>query len=138
LAVAPVVVTDLSAAVVVGLERRSFRERVRDLEIPHVRRGQRTLDVEVLREVLATASTREVDDAPAGIEGDADENPGPTASELLQRLDLSQGPRWLRGKTWDPKTRHKNEIGDLRTAGITRSELFERTASRQPIRLHDL
>jgi hypothetical protein len=32
----------------------------------------------------------------------------------------------------------KNEIGDLRTAGITRSELFERTASRQPIRLHDL
>ncbi len=34
--------------------------------------------------------------------------------------------------------RHKNEIGDLRTAGITRSELFERTASRQPIRLHDL
>jgi hypothetical protein len=87
LAVAPVVVTDLSAAAVVGLERRSFRELVRDLKIPHVRRGQRILvDVEVLREVLASASTREVDDAPAGIEGDADENPGPTASELLQRL----------------------------------------------------
>jgi len=58
--------------------------------------------------------------------------------DFVIRLDLSQGPRWLRGKTWDPKTGHKNEIGDLRTAGITRSELFERTASRQPIRLHDL
>ena len=58
--------------------------------------------------------------------------------DFVIRLDLSQGPRWLRGKTWDPKTRHKNEIGDLRTAGVTRSELFERTASRQPIRLHDL
>jgi hypothetical protein len=87
LAVSPVVVTDLSAAAVVGLERRCFRELVRDLKIPHVRRGQRILvDVEVLREVLASASTREVDDAPAGIEGDAEENPGPTASELLQRL----------------------------------------------------
>ena len=32
LAVAPVVVTDLSAAAVVGLERRSFRELVRDLK----------------------------------------------------------------------------------------------------------
>jgi hypothetical protein len=87
LAVAPIVVTDLSAAAVVGLERRSFRELVRDLKIPHVRRGQRILvDVEVLRAVLASASTMEVDDAPAGVEGDADENLGPTASELLQRL----------------------------------------------------
>jgi hypothetical protein len=91
LAVAPVVVTDLSAAAVVGLERRSFRELVRDLKIPHVRRGQRILvDVEVLREVLASASTREVNDAPAGIEGDADENQGPTASELLQRLERTR------------------------------------------------
>jgi hypothetical protein len=62
----------------------------------------------------------------------------PNGATFVIRLDLSQGPRWLRGKTWDPTTRHKNEIGDLRTAGITRSELFERTASRQPIRLHDL
>jgi hypothetical protein len=86
LAVAPVVVTDLSAAAVVGLEQRSFRELVRDLKIPHVRRGQRILvDVEVLREVLASASTSEVDDAPAGTE-DADDQQGPTASELLQRL----------------------------------------------------
>jgi hypothetical protein len=87
LAVAPVVVTDLSAAAVVGLERRSFRELVRDLKIPHVRRGQRILvDVEVLREVLASASTRDVEGAPAGVEGEADENQGPTATELLQRL----------------------------------------------------
>jgi hypothetical protein len=87
LAVAPVVVTDLSAAAVVGLERRSFRELVRDLNIPHVRRGQRILvDVDVLRVVLASASTRQVDDAPAGTEGDADDNRGPTASELLKRL----------------------------------------------------
>jgi hypothetical protein len=86
LAVAPVVVTDLSAAAVVGLEQRSFRELVRDLKIPHVRRGQRILvDVEVLREVLASASTREVDDAPPGTE-DAADSQGPTASELLQRL----------------------------------------------------
>jgi integrase len=63
---------------------------------------------------------------------------GAEDADFILRLDLSQGPRWLRGKTWDPKTRHKNEIGDLRTAGITRSELFERTACRQPIRLHDL
>ena len=87
LAVAPVVVKDLSAAAVVGLEQRSFRELVRDLKIPHVRRGQRILvDVEVLREVLASASTREVDDAPPGTEDVAADNQGPTASELLQRL----------------------------------------------------
>jgi integrase len=53
-------------------------------------------------------------------------------------LDLSQGPRWLRGKTWKKKSRHKDEVGDLRTAGITRAELFERTGSRMPVRLHDL
>ena len=41
-------------------------------------------------------------------------------------LDLNQGPRRLRGKKWQKKSRHKNEIGDLRTAGITRAELFER------------
>ncbi|MBX3192081.1 MAG: hypothetical protein KF819_34140, partial [Labilithrix sp.] len=53
-------------------------------------------------------------------------------------IDLTQGPRWLRGKKWDPKTRHKDEVGDLRTAGVDRAELFERSAARQPIRLHDL
>lgn len=33
---------------------------------------------------------------------------------------------------WSPKARHKDEVGDLRTAGAHRAELFERTASRMP------
>ena len=87
LPVAPVVVTDLSAAAVVGLERRSFRELVRDLKIPHVRRGQRILvDVEVLREALASASTQEVDDALASPDGDSVGSQGPPANELRKRL----------------------------------------------------
>ncbi len=57
---------------------------------------------------------------------------------VLRGLDLTQGPRWLRGKIWAAKTRHKDELGDLRTAGVDRAELFERTKSRMPIRLHDL
>lgn len=57
---------------------------------------------------------------------------------VLGGLDLTQGPRWLRGKKWDPKTGHKDELGDLKTAGVDRAELFERSKSRQPIRLHDL
>ena len=59
-------------------------------------------------------------------------------ADLVIGLDLKYGARWLRGKTWNPKTRHKDEPGDLRTAGVTRAELFERTASRLPVRLHDL
>jgi integrase len=60
------------------------------------------------------------------------------SDRVLCGLDLTQGPRWLRGKVWDPKTRHKNELGDLRAAGVDRAELFERTKSRMPIRLHDM
>jgi integrase len=63
---------------------------------------------------------------------------GEEGDRVLRDLNLAHGPRWLRGKTWALKTRHKDEIGDLRTAGVTRSELFERSATRQPIRLHDL
>lgn len=63
---------------------------------------------------------------------------GAEDGDLVLPIDLTQGPRWLRGKKWAPKTRHKDETGDLRTAGITRAELFERSGSRQPIRLHDL
>jgi integrase len=59
-------------------------------------------------------------------------------ARVLDGLDLTQGPRWLRGKVWDPKTGHKNEVGDLKTAGVDRAELFERTKTRMPIRLHDL
>jgi hypothetical protein len=40
----------------------------------------------------------------------------------------------LRGDDNNPKARP----GDLRTAGVRRRELFERSATRQPIRLHDL
>jgi|HubBroStandDraft_1064217.scaffolds.fasta_scaffold99333_2 hypothetical protein len=42
------------------------------------------------------------------------------------RLDWTEGDTKQRGR------------GDLRTAGIIRAELFERSATRQPIRLHDL
>jgi integrase len=55
------------------------------------------------------------------------------AADLVLGLDLAHAARWLRGL----ETR-ESETGDLRTAGVTRPELFERTASRQPIRLHDL
>ncbi len=58
--------------------------------------------------------------------------------DLVLGIDLKSGAAWLRGKTWDPKTRHKDEPGDLRNAGITRAELFERSKTRQPFRLHDL
>jgi integrase len=54
--------------------------------------------------------------------------------DLVLGLDLGDGAWWLRG---DDKDRKKYP-GDLRTAGVTRPELFERSATRQPIRLHDL
>ncbi len=63
---------------------------------------------------------------------------GAEDNELVLPIDLTQGPRWLRGKKWQKKSRHKDEVGDLRTAGVTRTELFERSGSRMPIRLHDL
>jgi len=60
---------------------------------------------------------------------------------LVVGLDLGDGAWWLRGDAhFDPKKPETstNRRGDLRTAGVTRRELFERTASRLPIRLHDL
>ena len=59
-------------------------------------------------------------------------------ADLVLGIDLKEGAARLRGKTWDPKTGHRDEPGDLRTAGVTRPELFERSKTRQPIRLHDL
>ena len=53
--------------------------------------------------------------------------------DLVLRMSFGQGPRALRGGE-DPK----KEPGDLRLAGVTHPELFERSTSRQPIRLHDL
>ncbi|MGH7434223.1 MAG: tyrosine-type recombinase/integrase, partial [Polyangiaceae bacterium] len=59
---------------------------------------------------------------------------GGKADDLVLGLDLGDGAWWLRG---DDKDREKYP-GDLHTAGVTRPELFERSATRQPIRLHDL
>jgi len=50
--------------------------------------------------------------------------------DLVLRADLKLGARFLRGPD--------DGTGDLQAAGITRAELFERSASRQPLRLHDL
>jgi hypothetical protein len=60
------------------------------------------------------------------------------AGDLVLGLDLGQGSHWLRGRDCDPKTRHVERVGDLMLAGVDRAELFERSAARQPIRLHDL
>jgi integrase len=49
-------------------------------------------------------------------------------------LDLHEASRWLRGRDDDPE----RYPGDLRRADVTRRELFERSATRMPIRLHDL
>jgi integrase len=48
------------------------------------------------------------------------------------RAKLRHGARFLRGHE-DGAT-----VGDLHRAGVRRAELFERSASRQPLRLHDL
>ena len=54
--------------------------------------------------------------------------------DLVLGFELKNGAWWLRG---DDEGEGKNP-GDLRRAGVTRPELFERSASRQPLRLHDL
>jgi integrase len=62
------------------------------------------------------------------------EETGGEDDDPLIRVDLANGAWWLRGSLTDPD----KHPGDLRTAGVTRPELFERSPSRQPIRLHDL
>jgi integrase len=57
------------------------------------------------------------------------------AGDYVLAVELANAAWWLRG---DDKWTEGRGRGDLRTAGITRAELHERTASRQPIRLHDL
>jgi len=52
------------------------------------------------------------------------------AEDLVLRANLKHGARFLRGPD--------DGTGDLQQAGITRAELFERSSSRQPLRLHDL
>ncbi len=62
------------------------------------------------------------------------EETGGQSNDLVLGLPLGDGAWWLRGDEKDPK----KTPGDLRKANVTRPELFERSASRQPIRLHDL
>ena len=58
--------------------------------------------------------------------------------DLVIGLDLGDGAWWLRGdEGWTPGDKTKRR-GDLRSAGVTRAELFESTPTRQPVRLHDL
>ncbi len=58
--------------------------------------------------------------------------------DLVVRFDLANAVWWFRGAAdWKPDDGPKGR-GDLRTAGITRPELFERSKARQPIRVHDL
>ncbi len=60
------------------------------------------------------------------------------ADNLVLSFDLANGAWWLRGdEGWTKEDKTKGP-GDLRTAGVTRRELFERSSARQPIRLHDL
>ena len=56
---------------------------------------------------------------------------GAEADDLVIGLDLKPAAKWLRGK-------NERSIGDLKRAGVARAELFERSASRQPFRAHDL
>jgi len=59
-------------------------------------------------------------------------------ADLVLPLNLRDGAKWLRGKPANVKHRQAEERGDLRTAGVTRAELFVTSSARQPIRLHDL
>ncbi len=61
-------------------------------------------------------------------------------TDLVLGVRLGDGAWLLRGDAHYDASKPDtttNRRGDLRTAGVTRRELFERTASRQPLRLHD-
>jgi hypothetical protein len=59
------------------------REMVRDLKIPHVPRGQRiVVDVEVFRNAIASAATRDADSTD---DEERDQERGPSAADLLAR-----------------------------------------------------
>ncbi len=58
--------------------------------------------------------------------------------DLVLGLDLGDGAWWLRGDAGWTEGDATKKRGDLRTAGVARAELFERSKSRQPLRLHDL
>jgi hypothetical protein len=79
LSVAPVIVSDESAAVVVGLEPRQFREFVVRHQIPHARDGRRLL---VRVDSLLAAMERIESSAPAP----APEGEVESADDILRRL----------------------------------------------------
>lgn len=79
LAIAPVVVTDLTCAAVVGLEPRHFREMVYALKIPHVDRGRRMV-------VLVADFTKAIEQASIPSASVDHEDASGSADELLARL----------------------------------------------------
>ena len=79
--------------------------------------------------------------APADSEDSDGHDEDPLADDLVLPLNLADGAWWLRGDdAYDASKKDltTNRRGDLRIAGVDRRELFERTAARQPLRLHDL
>ena len=66
------------------------------------------------------------------------ERQGGEDGDLVIGAALAHAAWWLRGDTGWTEGDSLKRKGDLRTAGITRPELFERSKARQPIRLHDL
>lgn len=86
LAVFPALVSDLTAAAVVGLEPRQFREWLRIAGIPHVVVGHRAIArVEAVLEAVERLST-----APVGLADKACEESGsdsePTVDQLLAQV----------------------------------------------------
>lgn len=93
LVVSPIVVSDLSAAAVVGLEPRQFRELVRAKAIPHTLSGQRMLvRAEDLLAALdvAPAAAEPLSEAPAVDDHDLDDDEPKDADEVLRRIGLER------------------------------------------------
>lgn len=86
LAIAPLLVTDLTAPVAAGLEPRAFREFVVRAGIPHVRDGHRVIvRADVLLAAidrLARSGASATESAPAS----SAEEDEPSADELLRRI----------------------------------------------------
>jgi hypothetical protein len=88
LSVSPIFVSDLTAAAVVGLEARAFRELIADLAVPHLRRGHRIIvDAEVLRAAIGAAARSEGGPVEREAPSEAAEGPAPVSgARLLARL----------------------------------------------------
>lgn len=85
LAVAPALVTDLSAPAVIGLEPRSYRAFLKSESVPHAIVGRRV--VARLDHILAAVdrlAQRQREDAP--LDRAVDEDDSPSVDELLSRI----------------------------------------------------